>query len=244
VLPPIAAVAAEGLPGCSVRSRTLRSLPVDVSIVWAAVGALGAVAAAGVAAWAAYQSRSSAQQANAAAGTLAAIERARRHDELTPEFDITCTVQDTSGDSAVLHVTLKPGKLERLDGVTVTIQDETRSDHWTRGLPDGVSQEEAAAFVWGPFQFNTGASAQVVSNRTTRPRPYSLVTGKNWDVLGLTLTRPGRWMTATSQEDWRKQQAGKPVRLLLTCRLGEYEPWLIQCDVAVTEKPRTALRTI
>lgn len=37
-------------------------------------------------------------------------------------------------------------------------------------------------FVWGPWQFSTGASEQVASNRTTRPRAYSLTTGKNWDL--------------------------------------------------------------
>jgi hypothetical protein len=196
-----------------------------------------------VAAWAAYQSRGSAEQANKAAETLAAIERARRHDELTPEFEITCTVHDASADSARLYVMLKPGCQELLDEVTITIQDETRSDHWKRGLPDGVSQEEAAAFVWGPFEFNTGTGDQVVSNRTTKPRPYSVVTGKNWDLLGLTHTRPGRWMDGT-QDAWRKQQAGKPVRVLLTCRLGDYEPLFIQCDVPVEEKPRTRVRMI
>jgi hypothetical protein len=44
------------------------------------------------------------------------------------------------------------------------ILDETGSDHWARGLPDGVTQEQAEAFVWGPLEFNTGASDQVVSN--------------------------------------------------------------------------------
>jgi hypothetical protein len=39
--------------------------------VWALVGAISSVAAAGVAAWAAYQSRSAAEEANAAAKTMA-----------------------------------------------------------------------------------------------------------------------------------------------------------------------------
>ena len=32
--------------------------------------------------------------------------------------------------------------------VTVTILDEAGQDHWTRGLPDDVMQEEAEMFVW------------------------------------------------------------------------------------------------
>jgi hypothetical protein len=128
---------------------------------------VGSVAAAAVAAWAAWLSRSSAAEANAAAGTLAAIERDRRHDELCPGFEITCTIRDTAVTSADLHIALKPSDLGRLDEVTVTILDERGADHWAHGLPEGVTQAEAEAFVWGPWEFNTGASEQVVSNRTT-----------------------------------------------------------------------------
>lgn len=59
--------------------------------------------------------------------------------------------------------------LGRLDEVTVTILDEAGQDHWGQGLPDGVTQEQAAAFVWGAWEFNTGASAQVVSNVSRGP---------------------------------------------------------------------------
>jgi hypothetical protein len=131
-----------------------------------------------------------------------------------------------TADSAELHVALKPGKLESLDEVTVTILDEAGSDHWGHGLPDAVTQQEAEAFVWGPWEFNTGASAQVASNRTTKPRAYSLITGKNWDLLSLRRTQPGRWMTATSQEQWREQYEHTPIRLLLACRRTGYQPWV------------------
>lgn len=204
----------------------------DVSVAWAAVGAVGSVAAAGVAAWAAHQSRLSAEKANEAAGALAAIEQDRRHDELAPEFEITCTLKSTAQDWADLRIALTGGRLEALDSVTVTILDEAGQDHWGRGLPDGVTQEEAEAFVWGPLEFNTGASEQVVSNRESRPRPYSRVSGKNWDVLSMTVTRPGRWMS-TYQAEWLQRWVGEPVRLLLTCHRDGYEPWFIQRDVKV-----------
>ena len=48
-----------------------------------------------------------------------------------------------------------------------------------------MSPEEARWFVRGPWEFNTGASAQVTDNRTTRRRSYSRPDGKNWDRLGL-----------------------------------------------------------
>lgn len=160
------------------------------------------VIAAGAAAAAIGSWRASAK-ANNTSGGLAAIERGRRHDEVTPEFDITCRERGASGDSADMQVSLKRGKLESLDEVIIAIQDEAGRDHWRYGLPDGF-KKEAEAFVWGPWEFNTGASAQVSSNRTTRPRPYSHVTGSNWDFLSMHRTRPGSWMSGTSEEDWRR----------------------------------------
>ena len=138
---------------------------------------------------------------------------------------------------------LAGGRPERLDAVTATILDEVGKEHWAHGLPDGVTQEEAEAFVWGPWEFNTGASAQVVGNRETRPRPYSRVSGKNWDVLSLRPTQPGRWMT-TSQEEWRRQWRGQPVRVLLTCHRDGYEPWFAQSDVKVVRGGRPAIRAL
>lgn len=139
---------------------------VIVDVVTPVVAAVAAVA--GVGSW-----RASAK-ANQTGGGLAAIERGRRHDEVTPEFEITCRERGTSGDSADMRVSLMRGKLEGLDEVSITILDETGRDHWGRGLPDRFTKE-AAAFVWGPWEFNTGASAQVISNRTARAQPYSRV---------------------------------------------------------------------
>ncbi|MGH3183360.1 MAG: hypothetical protein ACRDOE_15865, partial [Streptosporangiaceae bacterium] len=48
-------------------------------------------------------------------------------------------------------------------------------------------------------EFNTGASAQVTGNRTTRPRPYSRADGQNWDRLSLMRTRPGHWMSMSQE---------------------------------------------
>jgi len=175
-------------------------------------------------------------------GKVTVIEQDRRHEELTPEFDVT--VKKTSDDEADLRVTLNGGGLDYLDEVVITILDEVGKDHWGHGLPDGVAQEEAQSFVWGPWEFNTGASAQVVSNRETVPQPYSRVSGKNWDLLGLTATRPGRWMTGTTRDQWRKQYRNHPVRLLITCRREGYEPWFVQRDVVVQYAPVARVRFI
>jgi hypothetical protein len=116
---------------------------VDLAI--AIIGAAAAVAAA----IAAFGSWNAATKANASARVLAAIEADRRHDELAPDLEITCMQRQAAPDSADLYVALKPCTLERLDEVTLSILDEAGRDHWTRGLPGDVTQEEAEAFVWG-----------------------------------------------------------------------------------------------
>jgi hypothetical protein len=207
----------------------------DATIIWAAVGALGTVAAAGVAAWAARQSHNAAIEASAAAGSLAAIERGRRHDELAPEFELTFA--ETGPNSANLRVALAGGGLESLDEVTFTILDETGEDRWAGGLPGGLTQEQAEAFVWGPWEFNAMAAHQVVSNRESRPHPYSRVSGKNWDLLPLRRTEPSQWMSTYSQQQWQAEYEDQPIRLLITCRRAGYEPWTLLHEVLAGPGP-------
>lgn len=199
-----------------------------MSTTIAIITAIAAVAAA----IAAIGSWRAAARANQMTSALATIELDRRHDELTPDFEIVCTERDTSPDSADMRVTLRRGRLERLDDVIITVLDETDKDHWTRGLPGGVTQEQAEAFVWGPWEFNAAASAQVASNRATKPRSYTIADGKNWDLLGLNRTRPGHWMSATTQQAWQEQHDGRPIRLLITCRFAD-ATWAIPYDVEV-----------
>jgi hypothetical protein len=60
-----------------------------------------------------------------AAVTLAAIERHRWHDDLTPKFEVRCRV--TGGDRAELRVAfVGPPGLDRLDRMTVSIRDDIR----------------------------------------------------------------------------------------------------------------------
>lgn len=193
-----------------------------VSIV-AAAAALGAV-------WYARRSARSAAIAAAAAAKTAELDAERRHAELTPEFDIVCKAGASGVDGhSELRVTLTgPAALDRLDEVIIVILDESGADHWGHGYPSEVSEEEARRFVWGPWEFNTGASAQVADNRTTRPRPYSRADGRNWDRLSLTPTRPGHWM-GMPQELWQKQRIG-PVRLQITARRGG-EEWILLREV-------------
>jgi hypothetical protein len=211
------------------------------ALVVSIAGTLGAVwytrrsaQAAEAAAAAAEKSAAAAEKAAAAAEKTAVLDAERRHAELTPEFEIACTAEHNGiSDHGELTVTFTgPDGLDRLDEVTIVILDESGADHWGRGYPTGVSEEEARRFVWGPWEFNTGASAQVTGNRTTVPRPYSWADGRNWDRLSLARTHPGHWMSM-DQERWQKQVDG-PVRLQITARRGS-EQWTLLREV----EPRT-----
>ena len=116
--------------------------------------------------------------------------------------------------------------------MTFTTLDEAGKEHRSGRLPPRVTQEEAEAFVWGPWEFNTNASVQIATNRMSQTRAYSRVTGKNWGLLPLRRTRPGRWMTTYSQQQWQDEYEDHPVRLLITCSREGYEPWTLLQEVA------------
>lgn len=196
------------------------------------------LAFAAAAASALYTGRQSAAQDRAAA-----IESDRRHEELTPVFEASCEATGSLEDSAMLKIALTGG-IDALDDVVITIQDESGVDHWGRGLPPGITQEKAEAFVWGPWEFDVNASEQVASNRQTRPRPYSLLSGKNWGLLALAATRPGSWMTGTSTDTWRKERRQGPVRLLVTCRREGHSQWFVPLEVQPSYRKTARVRVI
>jgi hypothetical protein len=98
-----------------------------------------------------------------------------------------------------------------------------------------VSEEEARLFVWGPWQFDTGASGQVEDCRTSKPQLYSRSSGKNWGTLALSRTSPGRRMS-TDLPMWRRERVG-PLRLRLACWAGE-EEWVDVNEVRVEAASR------
>ncbi|MFA1544592.1 hypothetical protein [Actinomadura monticuli] len=169
------------------------------------------------------------------------IEASRRRSELTPQFRLTLT-EDINGVARNGNLKIEligPSTLDYLDEVTIRIVNEAWKDHCSGRLPTNVTAEEAARFVWGPWEFNAGASAQVSDNRTTKPRPYSRVTGKNWDIFSLHRTQPGHWMAMDSAQ-WQEQEKG-PLRLSLSCSRAPYEPWFLLAEVGSDQPAITGL---
>jgi hypothetical protein len=205
---------------------------------WEAVGALGSFAAAVVAALAAYQSRSSAREANAAATTMAEIERERRHGELCPRFRVSCDPVAPGPNTRRLHVMLLgPPGLDHLDSLTVTIRD----DQFTRGegpLHAGSpTRDEIKQHIWGPFQFtpSTGPD-EARSDRTGRVTPYTakLPVGEEL-VYQLQPTTAPPWAEHMTSENW-KQQHPPVIRLSLEAHHATYGSWTVPCEIDVGDE--------
>ncbi|REF00311.1 hypothetical protein [Thermomonospora umbrina] len=189
------------------------------------------VAAAGFSAVAAWGAWLAAKRATSASMAMTGIEIERRHGELTPEFRITLEA-DRYGTPrrANLRVDLiGPPGLDHLDEVTIRILNEAERDHWGQGLPPDVTMDEAELFVWGPWEFVSTASEQVVNNRETRPQSFSRVEGDNWALLALRPTQPGHWMS-TTPEQWREEQQAT-IRVSITGSREPFDPWHLLYEI-------------
>ena len=96
-----------------------------------------------------------------ATADLRDIEASRRRSELTPQFRLTLTesINGVARNGNLKVELIGPSALDYLDEVAIRIVDERWKDHWNGKLPTNVTAEEAARFVWGPWEFNVGASA-------------------------------------------------------------------------------------
>ena len=206
------------------------TINMDIS---AAVGATGSVAAAGVAAWAAYQSRSAAQEANAAAKTLADIERERRHAELCPNFRISSEPGPPGSEILRLHVALLgPPGLTHLDKLRVTIRD----DHFGRGeavLHGGLTADQVKQQIWGAYHFTPSTGSHgAVADPAGRTVPYEgrLPLGEEL-LFQIEHTLPPPWSQMSSL-DWQRDR-GTVIRLALDAEHSEHGMWRLPCEIDV-----------
>ena len=189
-----------------------------MSIPWGDIAtfstaALSAVATAG--AWlAAHRSAKTAE-------VLTRIERERWHAELTPQFDLALT--ETGNGQALLSVHLSgPDALRQLDEVAIAVGNDDM-DHTVVHPTDNLTQDDADAFVWGPFRFTPSVNGTDEHGRGPRAFPLDVGAGTS---RAMQRTRPALWMEGKSQGVWQGENAGNLIRLVLTCRRGD-EEWVI-----------------
>jgi hypothetical protein len=206
--------------------------------------AAGASAIAAVASWivairankvaaeanaAAEQANQAADSANRTAEAVARIERDRWHAELTPEFEITFEVK--GNDHGSLDVQLVgPLPLRHLDEIRMEVLPSDDKDRTPR-LPGGPSAEDVRNQTWGPYRFipHTDSADQ----HGKGPGPFSLEVGRG-APFSLERTRPPLWQEGHDRsERWREEWRGKPIKLRLTCRRDDHEPWVVPYTIEI-----------
>jgi hypothetical protein len=187
---------------------------------------------------AAERSATAAEGSAAAAASTAALDRERRHAELTPRFLVSLGQANPGVETKRLYVYLiGPPELERLDELTVTIRDDHPWRGQGRQLAGGPTPEQVARQIWGPYRFTpgTGPGADAV-----RGIPGADPTGRITPTRGMPVgeglqfslepTLPPPW-SQQPPEDWRRER-GPVVRLQLECRRDGWDPWTLVGEVS------------
>lgn len=194
-------------------------------------GNVASLCAAGLSAVAAAGAWLAAHRSANTADTVARIEQDRWHADLLPQFVLS--LGPLEGDRGTLHVHLDgPLPLCRLDEIRLEIvQSDDMS--YASTLAGGPSQEELDAQVWGPIRFSHGANGADINGKTVEP--FGLAVGRG-HPFSVELTRPPRWIVGNDRaEQWRERWAGKPVRMVLTCRRDGFKDWVVPCEVEVPQ---------
>lgn len=197
---------------------------------------LGTLATAALSTGAAFGSWRAARQSNRTADAVARIERERWHADLTPQFRIT--IGEVRGDRATLDVQLTgPLSLRRLDEIAVAVVPSDDLDRTPR-LAGSVSQEEVDAQVWGPFRFRPGADGADPTGHSVAPFALRVGQGR---PFAAERTRPPHWEEGEDLVgQWRRRWAGRPMRLVLTCRRAGDDVWVVPYDVEVPQSAQVA----
>ncbi|GAX52844.1 hypothetical protein [Streptomyces olivochromogenes] len=175
-----------------------------------------------------------ARRANATADAVARIERDRWHAELTPQFRITLERTNNRTDRLSVHLA-GPLSLGSLDEIRVVVMSSDDMDRAPR-LAGPPTQDEVDAQVWGPYRFTHGADGADVDGRTIAPFALRVGAGRPFSIEK---TSPPPWQEGSDRvERWRDQWLNKPMRLVLTCRRGGLDPWVVPYEVEVPQAPR------
>jgi hypothetical protein len=112
---------------------------------------------------------------------MAAVEASRRHAELLPKFDVSCTQTAGGSDNYLLRMTLiGPSGLDGLDEVVPRICNEKWRDRTGGQVRATRTIQEMASVIWGPLRFrpHVDGSADEIG-RIARFGPLDLG-DRNW----------------------------------------------------------------
>ncbi|MFD9591961.1 hypothetical protein ACFWA9_04275 [Kitasatospora sp. NPDC059973] len=200
-------------------------MPIAWNDVLSTTGTVASACAAGFALLSARKANQTAKAAQETAQTVATIEAHRWHADLTP--CLTVTFADRFGLQG-LRISLDgPAGLDRLDYISVTMENETGVDRTGHAsLGGSIPLEELETIVWSPFRFRPYVDGTDEHGRS--PAPFSLRLGE-WRPFAIEIPpAPRQW---DSQRGWEALFDGKPIRLLFECRREGHEPWTIPYEI-------------
>lgn len=120
-------------------------------------------------------------------------------------------------------VLVRQAELEHLDELIVTIRDD--ADLRLALSDDGVTPEQIAEVVWGPYQFAPSTDAA----RRETPGEGMLV-GEKLSFI-LYRTRPPSWSPLESEPHAWQLTTGTLLRLRLEARRAGWESWTLPCEI-------------
>jgi hypothetical protein len=145
--------------------KTGDSVTTVIAVV-ALVISLLSLAGTGLIARANIKSASAAETSAKAAENTVKLEVQRRHGELQPHFKLGWGPQPGTGFLR-LNVFLRgPVQLEHLDGLTLTVRDDKpgRQEPTDLSRASGITPEQLAEQVWGPYRLVPGTMATARSS--------------------------------------------------------------------------------
>lgn len=190
--------------------------------------------------WAAWSARQAAKSSNRNAQTsnrtaeaafrtaasVAQIERDRWHHELTPIVEFRMTTERGWPELLVRYT--GPSALGRLERVELTIRDD-RDRSNDPLLAGGLTAEERAATIWGPYRFKLGTDdCSDGLGRSIEPISLPL---REVHRLALEATHPHSHYGG-GQVQWERDNRDKAFRLWVTCHVEGHKPWTLTADLA------------
>ncbi len=195
-----------------------------VASILSGIGAVGAWRAAGRANRHAEEANELARKANALAEQAnetntktAAIEQAKRHNDLRPQFEFKF-VRSSGGQPAQLEVKLAgPAELGRLDAVAISIRDD---DMRARPSASSSADDDIEDYIWGPYRFRPGIGGTDQAGRHLGEFSIEVGDSRRF-LLDLTVEPQGH----VPPGSWRQSQQGKRIRLTVTSTHEGLDPW-------------------
>ncbi|MGW3091578.1 hypothetical protein [Streptomyces sp. NPDC001108] len=185
-----------------------------------------AAAAAVFSGGAAFGAWKTAREANRTSASLAQIERDRWHTEMTPHLRFQFT--RSRGNPELLVLFDGPAPLRRINRLELSIRDD-RDRSSDPVLAGGVTAEERAKIIWGPYRFRPGIDGADESGRNAGA--FHLEHGEK-RRLALDPSLSPSWFTDSDPiGGWRWEQSGNPIRLWATCHVAGHKDWRLTADL-------------